>query len=91
MEIQELVREVRLLVPTQETVVRISNVTIEQGVHVALAVMDHPIGSSNRVQVGWVTCCNDVPRNGQDWLIQVLGYDIPSKTWIARALMRESD
>lgn len=91
MEISKWTDEVWPLMPTKETVVRIRHVAIEWGMHVALAFMDRPIGSSNRVQIGWNPFCNDVPQNGQDWSIRVLGYDIPSDTWIAMALMRQSD
>lgn len=91
MESPKWIDDVLLLLPPVETVVCIDNVALEKGTYVATAIMDCPLGSSDRVQIGWVSCCNDAPQDGQEWLIQVLGYDIPSNTWIARALLRESE
>lgn len=85
---------VSMLIPPHEAIVKIDNVRREDGFFTAAATLCNSLVaggvSSSRVQIGWITGCNDWPEAGQHWMIRVLGYDHPSGTWLAHALIRES-
>jgi hypothetical protein len=82
---EDLIGDLAVLLPAVELEVSLQTVFQEEGVFMATA--DH---QGQRIQVGWICRCNDHPEVGQVWLVRVLGYDKPSKIWLAYALIRES-
>lgn len=82
---EQWINEIKVLLPAKEVLVSISYVGTENGVYTAQAeVCGQPI------KIGWISNTNDHPVDGQQWLVRVLGCDIPTGVWLAQALIRES-
>jgi hypothetical protein len=83
-DVTRLLAEVAVIMPAQERVVTLEHVATIDGCFAAIA-------DDGQLNVGWLHSCNDFPEVGQQWLVRVLGIDLPTGVLIAHALMRESD